>query len=559
MKKLGRFKVISSSKSISHDKAHLKIGVNDLGNHFLVVNEDHEIQHVIDKVCNHAGGRLILKEGRAVCPMHGWQLDLKSLQYNDSHVCKPTIDYVETKGGEVVFEDYNRSLKNPFKKNKKGKIELRWLNHAAIHITCNGITLVTDPWLFGPAFMTGWWLANPSPDDAIALLKNADFVFLSHNHPDHLHAETLAVLPRDKKMIIPDFQSKSVEKYLKALGFENCRALGFNEIYELIEDFQISILKSGDFRDDSGIYICANGYEILLTVDAKFLNSHELPQQIDLLCTSFAGGASGFPLCFENFTQVHKDKILQRNRNSNLFMVQQYIEQSKPKYYMPYAGMFVEYAERDDYIYRHNKKNTVEKYEIICKQLEVELVYPKSNQMIVFENDHLRFQELKLSYLKRESPDFYIQKLKEEYNYDAQKIIHYLEKANYQGDQILQLIPTDDDFNQIVDLVIFADFKHQIFKTINAADLLTEKTGCRVMQMRIRPEVLMCVIDNKLPWEDISIGFQMRVERSPNEYESDFWFHFTNIYIGEKDFRYSSFCGACTVIDQNPIWVKSAL
>ena len=82
-----------------------------------------------------------------------------------------------------------------------------------------------------------------------------------------------------------------------------------------------------------------------------------------------------------------------------------------------------------------------------------------------------------------------------------------------------------------------------------------EKKGLRIMQIRVRPEVLMCVIENKLPWEDISFGFQLRVKRSPNEWASDFWYHFTNVYIGGKDFRYSSFCGACTAIDHNPVWI----
>jgi len=77
-----------------------------------------------------------------------------------------------------------------------------------------------------------------------------------------------------------------------------------------------------------------------------------------------------------------------------------------------------------------------------------------------------------------------------------------------------------------------------------------------VSSMYVRSEIIMCVIENSLPWEDLSIGFQMRVNRTPNTYESKFWYHFTNEYIAKANFRYSSFCGACTVINQNPIWQK---
>ncbi len=54
----------------------------------------------------------------------------------------------------------------------------------------------------------------------------------------------------------------------------------------------------------------------------------------------------------------------------------------------------------------------------------------------------------------------------------------------------------------------------------------------------------------------MSIGFQIRVLKHPNQYESDFWCHFTNEHIAEKNFRYTSYCGACTIINQNSIWAK---
>ena len=65
----------------------------------------------------------------------------------------------------------------------------------------------------------------------------------------------------------------------------------------------------------------------------------------------------------------------------------------------------------------------------------------------------------------------------------------------------------------------------------------------------------MCTIYNKIPREDFSIGFQIRINRSPNTYESKFWYHFTNNYIGKKDFRSSIYCGSCTLINHNPIWL----
>ena len=37
----------------------------------------------------------------------------------------------------------------------------------------------------------------------------------------------------------------------------------------------------------------------------------KLDQGVDFLASSFAGGASGFPLCFENYTQSEKEKTIE--------------------------------------------------------------------------------------------------------------------------------------------------------------------------------------------------------------------------------------------------------
>ncbi|SDG85440.1 MBL fold metallo-hydrolase [Chitinophaga filiformis] len=557
MKKLGSFfkKHSESIKTIEHK--FLKQGINDVGEHFVKVSANGGIDYVINKVCDHAGGRLILKENVAVCPLHDWRLNLESLQYNNSHECKKTVDFNLDEDGNIQVAEQKSHLVNPFKGEKKGEVKLRWLNHATVYIECNGKSIITDPWLFGPAFLTGWWLASPSPEDSIELLRNADYVFISHNHPDHLHAETLSILPKNKKLIVADFGSKSAEKYLQALGFTNIQALSFNDIFAIGDHFQISILKSGDFRDDSGLYVYANGHEYLLTVDCNFLNFNILPREVDMLFTSFAGGASGFPLCFHNYTEEEKGAILKRNKGAVKFLVTQYLQAAQPRYYSPYAGMFSEYAERDSYIKETNQKNAATDYAELAQKHKAQFIAPAADQEIIFTNGTLILNKLEVDFLQPEETEFYIDKLKEEYQYDADAIIAYFKESNYSGKQIIEIIPTDDNFEQIVGGIVYADFYKKEFRVITEKELVTEEPGYRVMQLKVRPEAFMCVVENYLPWEDFSIGFQMRVTRMPNEYESDFWYHFTNNYIGKRHFRYSSFCGACTVIEQNPIWVKT--
>lgn len=557
MRRLGELQLRTEDRSRTILRKDLVVGVNDTGGHFVRIRDDGSIAYVIDKVCDHAGGRLILKEGKAVCPMHGWRLDLDDLRYNDSHVRKSTTDHTLDEAGNIVLSEAVGHLFDPFKGEKKGAVRVRWLNHATVHVECNGKTLVTDPWLFGPAFMTGWWLASPSPADSVELLKQADHIFISHNHPDHLHAETLAVLPRDKPLLVADFKTRSCEKYLRALGFTNVTALPFKEVHQLGEHFHISVLKSGDFRDDSGLYICANGHSFLLTVDCNFLNHHILPRDLDLLMTSFAGGASGFPLCFDNLGPEEKQNVLERNKASLRFMVTQYIKTTRPRYYMPYAGMFTERAPRDAYILEHNAKNSASMFIELARTAGAALVHPAHEHLLHFADGDLRLEPVvDIGHLAPEDPAIYLEALKQEHPFDAERVIDYLKGSGYRGDRILYLIPTDDTFQPTNDPVIRSDFKRNVHERVTLADIVPEQAGMSVLQLHIRREVLMCVVENQLPWEDFSIGFQMRVLRAPNTYESDLWYHFTNVYIAGHHFRYSSFCGACTVVEQNPIWAS---
>ena len=192
MKILGKFKIETSSEELKIDMDSLVSGINDFKDYIISIDENREIVYVISKVCDHAGGRLIVKDDLAVCPMHNWKLNLVSLKYNDSHIQKSKIEYDISENRYLTVGGQNRNLTNPFRSDKKGKVSIRWINHATVIIECNGVKLMTDPWLFGPAFLTGWWLATTSPVDSINLLKEVDYVYISHNHPDHLHAETLS-------------------------------------------------------------------------------------------------------------------------------------------------------------------------------------------------------------------------------------------------------------------------------------------------------------------------------------------------------------------------------
>ncbi|MEM9267391.1 MAG: MBL fold metallo-hydrolase, partial [Pseudomonadota bacterium] len=174
---------------------------------------------VFDRVCDHNGGRLISKGGKMVCPLHGWEMDPKTGRYTNVACTKrPLFETDQFDPGQEIVLELPQTRRSLMGFDSPLPVSIRYLNHACLIVEGGGLRFATDPWLIGPAFSNGWWLAEPSPSDAIEAVNACDFLFISHNHPDHLHPETLAQIRRDMPVLTAAFPSRSTERYLRDLG-----------------------------------------------------------------------------------------------------------------------------------------------------------------------------------------------------------------------------------------------------------------------------------------------------------------------------------------------------
>ena len=98
---------------------------------------------------------------------------------------------------------------------------MRFINHACLVISTEDIMFATDPWLFGPAFCNGWWLSKPSPKESLELINECTFIYISHNHSDHLHPETLSKIRTDMPILTANYLSGSTTRTLQKMGFEH--------------------------------------------------------------------------------------------------------------------------------------------------------------------------------------------------------------------------------------------------------------------------------------------------------------------------------------------------
>src|SRR5512138_2531714 len=102
-------------------------------------------------------------------------------------------------------------------------VKIQFLNHASVKFVTDTVSLVSDPWLSGPIFNDGWELIWTC-EQAAPAASNADFVWISHEHPDHFSPaffkqfdEKASKKPR---VLFQATRDRRVARYLTGLGFE---------------------------------------------------------------------------------------------------------------------------------------------------------------------------------------------------------------------------------------------------------------------------------------------------------------------------------------------------
>lgn len=503
-----------------------------------------------DRVCDHNGGQLILDSDNlsAICPHHKWKLKLSDGIYENGCPKKPLPTRVESdnliviKSKESFPEIITKGLTN-------SDINFKFNAHASVSIEIDNINVISDPWFIGSCFANGWWHAFPPSSEAIDRLVKSDFIYISHNHPDHLHIPTLEkYVEKSKLILVPNFESKSVENLLRRIGFQNLIVCDFMQQIHIETKgggFKLVIVKSGDDRDDSSLLLCTETKKVFLAVDTNMPNRWVLPK-VDLLFTPFASGASGFPVRVENFDVAKKIEIINANRLSVLNNhVAKLIGATMPDYVIPYAGYFTEIG-RDNDVKAINIKNSPQDLiSYVEKNFPtINTINPIDNPCFRLGGDGLKCEDV------LESPAYFLDEdyilsfisdgLEGRGELSPEELMVVGDKfvsSAFTDDLTVVLIPANDSITKDMGYGLVIDFslQHRSAKIIplnGETDIelasIIDVNGNNLELLRIRADSLAVVIRSGLPLEDLSIGFQIKMYRRPNVYNFKFWDHFTN-------------------------------
>lgn len=180
-------------------------------------------------------------------------------------------------------------------------MKITFISQASIRVKTSDCTILTDPWYMGTAFNDAWKLL-PAPVWDNSMLDDIDFLWISHEHPDHFHIATLKSFPQAfKDRVTLLFQKNNTDKMPNAfskLGFKNITLLDNRKIYDITPKTRVYVSQIGQM--DSSLAVMNEGTTILNLNDCE-ANSIDCKNfvkdlgKIDIVLNQFSmAGYNGF-------------------------------------------------------------------------------------------------------------------------------------------------------------------------------------------------------------------------------------------------------------------------
>ena len=217
-------------------------------------------------------------------------------------------------------------------------MKVKFINHACAILESGDCRIMTDPWLEGKVFDNGWSLIDDSVkvDD-----KDFDYVWLSHEHPDHFTPSAFCKekISNSKKIILQNRRNdEKLKNFFCSKGYE---ALIIPDDEQLIlksethKDIQLLGGLSKDF--DSWLSVFDGKRTILNLNDCVAFDSTSKLRQIkaavgkvDVLMVQFS---------FANWTgNQGDDSVSRRARTMLLNGLQDIFNIIEPEYIIPFAS-----------------------------------------------------------------------------------------------------------------------------------------------------------------------------------------------------------------------------
>ena len=218
------------------------------------------------------------------------------------------------------------------------------LGHAGILVETEFGSVVCDPW-FVPAFFGSWFVFprnDQLSDELMQRVENADYLYVSHIHADHLDEPWLADhIRRDIQVLIPGYSTRELERRIRALGFTNIVRTVDGEEHDL-GGLTVAIHVETSITDgpggDSAIVISDGTSRLVNQNDCRTADLGALVGHgpVDLHWLQFSG-AIWYPMVYDEPPERMRT-LLDAKVESQLSRAMRYVEAVDAKAVVPSAG-----------------------------------------------------------------------------------------------------------------------------------------------------------------------------------------------------------------------------
>lgn len=239
-------------------------------------------------------------------------------------------------------------------------MKVTYIGHACMLMESAGTRILMDPWLTDPTYHGTWW-HYPPLEIGVRDLPKLDYLYVSHEHPDHFDPPTLRQLDKDVHVIIANFKRKRFRDRLAALGFKRITEVDFGRDFQCNgSGLTLRLIPPDRPWDDSAILV-RDPETTVLNVNDCHLDDATLrrlgqEQPIDLAFLTFTG-ASQYPGCFE-FPLASKIERWRQSKESHVEEFVSWATLLRTKRAVPAAGNFALLAPDQLFLNTANYVNT---------------------------------------------------------------------------------------------------------------------------------------------------------------------------------------------------------
>ena len=254
---------------------------------------------------------------------------------------------------------------------------LKFLNHSSLIIGTEETLILCDPWFKGSAFNNGWRLLYEDSHDINQIIF--DYIWISHEHPDHFSIPTLSEILKHKQFLYQETSDKKVKNWLESKN-HSVYELADGKQYEAGDIKLISFVSDG--YDSTALFTLPGGDQFLNINDARIelgetissIKEYDLTN-LKLISIQFSyANWAGNEL--DNKIPFHQqDLVIERIRTI--------YETFKPKKILLFAS-YVYYSHEENFFW--NKYFWLDYVTEKLSKLGISFIVPIPNQIILFND-----------------------------------------------------------------------------------------------------------------------------------------------------------------------------